>query len=523
MTTTSLALVGLDPNVLDDSREDLLEGVKAVDDAEPAYQEAKDFFEGTASEFFASPTAARRVRRGGEVFRVNVAKKAVTAVTDRLEIAAVSVPDNGEATKRLLEEVWAPNELALEAPVIHENACEYGDEYVFLTEEDDHSIVIERSGALTTRIVYDPERPRRPKFGIKVWSEGTGDKKRRRANLYYPPDDEDGGRCEKWMTTPGNQGSSAEHWQPYTKDGEPWPVTDGLDERFPIYHFRTARPYGEPLHKGAYGPQAGLNKLVVTMMATVDQHGYPIRYALTDGTAEEGDADAEDFGDVLDWPERGTSSEVYGDPSLHNKKLKAGPGHMWWLDGVKATGQYSAAEMKTFLEPADWLLRMMATATDTPLHFYDPGGDQPSGDSRRQAEGTLTKKVDHLELSFESTWNKIFTDALSILGVKVPRVDVRWVPSATVDDSDFWTTAAAKLAAGVPVRQVLLEGGYDATTVDGWLVDSSEQDLAHKVMIMGQIATAARDLGTAIGLGSMDAATVQAIMSKMIIEDTAAQ
>lgn len=516
MTLTAADLSSLADD-LSDSREDLLEGLDAMDEAEPGYLEAKAFYDGTAKEYFASQRIARKIGRSGEVFRLNIAKKAVTAVTDRLEIAAVTVPDNDAATARLAE-IMADNEMPLEAPIVHEKACEFGDDYVFLSEGDTPGTVsIERSGALTTRIIYDPEHPKKPKYGIKRWMTGRGERRRMRVNLYYPGDPETGElpRLEKWITVAGTKGTDAVQWQPFydPADGGVWPLD--LD-RFPIYHFRTARPFGVPVHKGAYGPQAAINKLVATMMSTVDHHGYPTRYMLTDGAAEEGSDDDDDFGDVSDLD--GTPENDRSDTSP-TSKLKSGPGEAWWLSGVSGTGSYPEADPDVYLKPADFMLRMMATTTDTPLHFYDPGGDQPSGDSRRQAEGTLTKKVDHLQLGIEATWSRLYVDALAMIGITVEKVDIRWVPSQTVDDLEGWQTAKAKIDAGMPVKQALMEAGYEEAAVDGWLTDGSEQDLRRQVEVLAALAAASRDLGTAVGMGVIPAELVQQVMQRLVGED----
>lgn len=494
-----------------DSTDDILAGLTELAEAEPDYRDAKRYFENETPEFITSPKLRARIGAMGKKFRINIAKKPVTAVVDRLEIAAVTVPDNEAATKRLVEEVWDENELWLEAPIIMRRACQFGDEYVFLSDEDGKPI-IERSGALNTRIVYDPERPRRPKYGIKAWPIGSGDKQRMRVNLYYPPTDPGGGRCEKWITRIGAKGTDARDWEKFLAQGldtetdepvEAWPLP--LDY-WPLYHFRTDRPYGVPLHKEAYGAQDALNKLLVTLVATIDEHGFPIRYRLTEGSVEEGEDDLDDFG-VID--DAATEPPDKGKPT---SKLRSGPGEFWSLEHTKGAGQFPAADPDVFLKPADWYLRAAAFATDTPLHMFDPGGDQPSGDSRRQAEGTLTKKVDQIEAHFEATWSNLLSDALKILGVD-GKVDVQWTPSQTVDDLEGWQTAQAKIEAGVPVRQVLLEAGYDATQVDAWLKGTDEQDLARRVQMLGEMAKAVRDLGTGVGMGVVPAELVQSVLA----------
>jgi hypothetical protein len=316
------------------------------------------------------------------------------------------------------------------------------------------------------------------------------------------------------------KGTKPGEWEPHTvldSDGEervPW--TEEL-RAFPIYHFRTSRPYGIPLHRDAYGAQDALNKLIVTHMSTIDHAGFPIRALLADGQAAEGDGDDDDFGSLDDLTDGDALTTDDDSPRRDGtSKLKAGPGEVWWLDGVKGVHEFAAADPKTFLEPEEFFIRLMAQASDMPIHFFDPGGDQPSGDSRRQAEGTLTKKVDYLELSFETTLSRLLTDALAILGVTVSRVDVRWTPSQTTDDLEGWQTCKAKIDAGVPVGQALQEAGYDKATVDGWLANNDEQDLKRRVALLGELAKALRDLGTGVGMGVISQEQIDAVMSGLI-------
>lgn len=511
-----------------DSVSDLLAGLEDMANAEPGYLTAKQNFEGNAPEYFASRKIARKIADSGKKYRVNIAKKPVTSVVDRLEIAAISVPGSDTLTGRLRAEVWLPNELDLEAPIIHRKACEFGDEYVFLSEGEDEdgqpngTPVIERSSAMSTRIIYDPESPRRPKYGIKAWEIGAGEKRRTRVNLYYPATDPGGCRVEKWITVEGSKGTDPDHWQPYLTrdedgetDSESWTVE--LD-RFPIYHFRTDRPYGTPLHFDAYGAQAAINKLTATMMATIDEQGYPTRWALTDAAAGEGSDDDDDFGDLDDDTAGVVDSEARA--TGRDSRLRNGPGEFWWLSASK-TGQYTPADPDVFLKPADWLVRMASQATDTPLHMYDPGGDQPSGDSRRAALDTLVNKVRYLSLSFGATWRNLLRDALTIAGIEVDEVDVRWSPFDRIDDLEGWQTVQAKIDAGVPVAQALEEAGYTSEQVTDWLKASGgEQDMKRKVALLVDMAKASRDLGTAVGMGVVSNELVNEIMRSVVPSTT---
>lgn len=513
-----------------DELADLMVGMRSLADAEDDYATAHDYFTGEVPEHFASRRLARRVAATGTSFRVNVSKKAVTSVSNRMEVGSVSVPGAEELTRRLQADVWDANELGLELPEWLERLGEYGDMYGFVWPGDEPGTVdIHFSGPLTTRAIYDPENPRRIAYVIKWWTEGTGQRRIQRVNLYYfgrGREDTPGhevGRIEKWATREGTNGTEAEHWFPWTGKDDTDPAVIENPHGQIVYHFRTARPYGIPLHKDAYGPQDALNKIIVSLMGTVDFHLIPQRAALTEGTteAEDDDDDFDDFAEDDD-PDAAPLTESQKLARDGTSRLRSGPGELWILKNVKNLVSLPTADPHNFLDPADFFLRMMATVTDIPLHFYDPGGDQPSGDSRRQSEGTLTKKVDRLCDSVEATLSGLLAKAMQMLGYRqVTRVEVRWAPSEVTDDGEGWTTAKAKIDAGVPVAQVLQEMGYDATQVEGWLKSNDEQDLRRRIALLAELGKATRDLGAGVGMGLLKPEVVQQVMEAFLLVDTA--
>lgn len=499
-----------------DELRDLMVGLRELADAEPGYLRAHDYMTGEVPEYFASARLRNRVQATGTNFRANLAKKAVTSITNRLEIANVSVPDNDALTKILQDQVWTANELNLEAPEWHERIGEYGDAYAIVWPGDDPGTVdIHFSSPVHTRAIYDPENPRRISYTIKWWTQGVGERKIQRVNLYYAGTGPtaDGGRIEKWATREGTNGSEAEHWTEYEVPGEAWPLENPHGQI--VHHFRTGRPYGRPLHADAYGPQDALNKLIVSLMSTVDFHLIPQRALLTEGS--DGESDDDDFDDFVPDGVAPEDGSVPDPAQSGQSRLKTGPGELWIFENAKELVQLAAADPKNFLTPSDFFVRLMAAVTDFPLHMYDPGGDQPSGDSRRQSEGTMTMKIGRLQDGLEATWSGLLTKAMHILGYRdVKRVDIRWSPAAVVDDSEGWVTAKAKIEAGVPVAQVLQEMGYDATQVAGWLQNTDEQDLKRRVLLLGELAKATRDLGTGVGSGIIPPELVADIMASFL-------
>jgi hypothetical protein len=488
-------------------------GIEALDDARPNYREAQNYYDGDVPEIFASARLRRALEDTGVDFRLNFAKTPVDAVVDRLEIAAITAAD--DAHTEAIAKIWADNGMDLEAPDIHRRACTLGDAYlIVLPIEDDKGAVIgvemHYNSPQTVRAIYSEENPREIDYVIKQWCETRTLGKVQRAELLY------GDRIERWTTKPGADGKQAGDWVPWlaepddgeAEDPDSWIMPHDYG-RPPVFHFRTARPYGKPEHIGAYGPQNAINKLSITHMGTVDYQGFPQRYALTDAaTTDTSDLEPGDFDDFPP-DDAGTGPTDTGDDS----SLKAGPGEVWLLRGFKAVGQLDAAQPGVFLDPIMFEVRAMAQITTTPLHLFDPQGDVPSGESIRAKEAPFVKKIRNRQLAFGATWRDAFTFALDLLDMPDTAVDVRWTPAATVDDQTGWQTVGEKIKHGVPRKQALMEAGYRQEQVDVWLAGVDDAELTRRVEILAQVADSAQKLGAATALGVVTSDQVQALLN----------
>ncbi|WUH94572.1 phage portal protein [Streptomyces sp. NBC_00433] len=491
-----------------DARADLMCGIEELAESRHGYDKAAAYFDGTVQEVFSSVRLRRALAANDVDFRINFAKTPVTAVANRLKITAVTSPD--DAQNKALADLWKANQLNIEAPDLHTKTCELGDGYLFvlpIQDDNDNVTGIEMyyNSPVTVRAIYREDRPREIDFVIKRWTERGC----LRAEVLY--DD----HTERWTTERNSKGDQPRDWNPWPaddEDEESWTIPHSWDfPQNPAFHFRTARPYGTPEHYAAYGSQNAITKLTTTHMGNVDYTGAPQRYALTETKdTDTGDLDPGDWDDE-DFPENAnaTGPTDQGDPS----SLKSGPGELWLLRGFKAVGEFKPADPKAFLDPADWYIRALAHVTDTPAHLFDITGDAPSGESLRRKEAPLVDKVKERQKLFGATWTAAFTFALRLLGFDDPVVDVRWAPAATVDDLQGWQVVAAKIAAGVPVIQALMEAGYRQEQVEAWLSESDEAELGRRVQIIATFATAAQSLGTAVTLGALTEEQVTGILA----------
>ena len=332
---------------------DLHYGLKELRLHHEDYEKAEDYYYGTQKERFVSLTMARLLQGTGSDFKVNLSKRPVDAVLDRLEIGAITSPKK-TITKVINEKLWMANQLDIEAADVHWAAETYGDAYLFvwgsggveeLEGSDDESsyafgdetpkgelgVDMFYNSPLTVRAFYDEENPRKKKFVIKCWEQDGCI----RINLYYRD------RIERYKSKPLNEmtGQDSTDYEIYDDGvGDENGIIPNPYNEIPFFHFRTARPYGRPEHADAYGPQDALTKLITNMMATSDFAAFPQRYATTAMGGSPGDDD--DF-------DTGASASEETSPENMFSQLIAGPGRVWLLQNIDKIGQFPAAEVRS--------------------------------------------------------------------------------------------------------------------------------------------------------------------------------
>lgn len=505
---------------------DLEMGLKALLDAVPDYERAGRYFEGRPSEWFSTAKLERMLRRSRtDTLRLNFAQTAVLAVSDRLELTSVVATD--DAAQELLDTVWDDNELDVELPNAFLRAGEFGDAYLLLDVDEDDSgqpvVEVFYNSPLVGRMIYQQDNPRKKWFYVKRWQ--TTDPNTRlaavRLSLLYAD------RTERYSTkTPDAKGVTADEFTPYTgpddEDGDH--IIDNPLGFLPVYHLRAGgRPYGTPEHVNAYGPQDAINKLAITHLGGIDFLSFPQRYALeqTDTDVGEDDIDgiyrAEQMASLIE----GTpGAEVPDWTHRPHNGLTSDPGGVWWLKNVAQVGQFTPADSSNFLDSIVLYIKIMAHVTTTPTYLFDLPGEVPSGESQRAADAPLAKKAAKRMLTYGGPVRDCLEDALRVLGVTNPNVSLNWASSQIVDDNAGWTVAQAKLTAGVPLRQVLMDQGYTTTQLDGWGVPdsvySTDATLTRQATMLQEIGKGIQGLAAGVSLGVISQDQVDTIIESIL-------
>lgn len=455
-------------------KDDLDRGLKEMVESLDKYEVAEDYFEGSVQEKFTTKDLQRMLVGSQTEFNINLTRRVVTAVSDRLEISAITaktVGDEGEntdaqgdlavgaesfdedMTKILNRDVWHANELDIEAPEVHQKFLIYGDAYLFVWQDEDGGVEIFYNSPKTTRVFYDEENPRKKTFAIKRWKVMDQGKEKVRLNIYYP------NFIVKKITGGKRRGEKANDFEVYRDEStDDNGVTENPFGEIPIFHFRTSRPYGDPEHEQGYGAQDAINKLISGQMTSTDFAAFPQRWA-TSRPSTDTDMD-------IDWGEDNTQA-----PEDLQSNLVSGPGRVWLLDNIDKVGQFPEANADQFLKPLDKFIELMAAATGTPLSYLHKvrgtSSTPLSGKSQEATENILVKKIEARQRSLEATWREALQFAMSILGHDV-LVSLKWGSARASTDKDTWEAILLKQQAGVTIRQTLLEANYTEAEVDAF-------------------------------------------------------
>jgi hypothetical protein len=493
---------------------DLDYAVKEINDARPAYETADEYFRGVVGEVFASPKIKRLLGESAEQYKVNLAKKAVTAVLNGLEITTVMVPNaqgkpDEKLTQILQKDVWEANQLDMYAPDIHREVGKEGDAYVIVWDgEEEGTCEVHMCKPLGARMFYDEENPRVKKYYAMMWSvRATG---LVRMNLYYAD------RIERYSSTAKTPKSDKDFTR-FAPDGEDWPTPNPYGE-IPVFHGRTDHPYGVPDHYETYGAQNAITKLLATSMSSIDFTGFPQRAALMG-------ADLDDAGDNWDQDDNESSPPSAGIPDTGDESsLVAHPGRLWMLRNVTDLIQLDSADPDAFLKPLDKALQLMSVASDTPMRFFTgSAGQLPSGASQREDDMPLTSRKGRRLLMLGAMWRDALTFAMrKVLGhTDCPEIVVQWAPVERATELDEWQTIQAKQAAGVPRDTTLQEAGYTSDQVEDWRegVPDPGEGLASRVALLGELGDAVQKLAAAASLGALDMTVVQSLVAGFLPDE----
>lgn len=483
------------PDNLSDLRRDLKRALGIMDERRADYVLGRDMYDGTRAEVSASKYVRKIINENADAFPTSLAHIPVDVIVDMIELTDIDAED--AASAKLLDVVTEANDIDESAEDWLRKAAYFGDYYVIVDpaeETGDGAIVADSvrwlgSSPLTTVAVYDKHDERTPLYFAKVWPDG----KRWRGRLYYND-------CTvKLVTDKGNSAPDARNFDLDYDDEPDDAFVFHPGEQILVKHLAIdGHPYGTPLHRKAWGPQDAITKINAGNLANIEGLALPSRWALLDPLAEIDDDLDGDFG--TDGPDTVAGSDTADGmtTATRGSKVRAVPGGIAYLAGIKQVGTFESGDGNVFLANLEWYLRVMAVATGIPLFEFDLKGDSPSGESRRRAMARALKKAKRVQRAARTFLEGIAEVTLAVLGKPGQRTTATFYPIETSTDKEGIELVGLKIKNGVPVRDALLEAGYTDTQVDVWWPENAP---AVTIDMLTTLGSALASLGTARTLG----------------------
>lgn len=323
----------------------------------------------------------------------------------------------------------------------------------------------QRSEQIAVR--YDSDQPDAIAVAAKCWRVG----KRYRLNLLYPDGAAGGARLERWSSRgTGTEGDLPQPRAFVLATGE---LADGPDEEpvdldpewdgtghVPLFHFPADEigRYGRSALTDVIPLQDVLNKSLVDLVVAMEDVALPQRY----GT--------------------GIQASIQADGTEAPVKRRARPGEMMTIPSPEARlGQYDAADLSQFLEVMASHRAEIARKGYLPPYSIQTSfggtGGSPTGISLLVQDGRQVKRCNAAIADWSPELREAMAYGLTLEGqaTVAADLDIEWAPVQIRDELAQWEVAALKRDAGVPKRQLLLEGGYDEDEVDEWLDDAAAQ------------------------------------------------
>ena len=374
----------------------------------------------------------------------------VDSALDRIQLRGLRVDD--ARTQAVLDDLWAANDLNLEADDAHEGALVAGEAYLIVWDEGD-GVECYFNDSRMCHLFYDPARPRLKKFAAKWWDdEGT-----RKLTLYYAD------RLEYYACVTANSASelNAKAFVPVSANAEnPY-------GEVPVFHLRTGRLQLSELNN-AVPLQNGVNKLLIDMMVAAEYGAFKQRYVISH---------AENLGQLKNAP-----NEVWDIPASDG------------LGQQTQVGEFSSTELRNYFEAIDRLAVATAIITRTPKHYFFQQSGDPSGEALLALEAPLNKKCEKRIERFTPTWQKAAAFMLKVAGVEAQARALRpWFElPQTVQPLTRAQARTFDVSSGVPLVTVLRREGWDQAELTQMETDRQDQAVSDQVGLASALVEAQR-------------------------------
>jgi len=390
----------------------------------------------------------------------NLCQLVIDAVVERLSVVgfAPSLAEDEErfsSLERWLDVWWENNRTEALQDEVHEAALRDGAAYLVVDWDSEEgrprwTLNLKSDGTQGIKVHRDPNNGR-VIFAAKKWQVydpiNTENNGRTRYTLYFPD------RVEKYISTrDSSAGIGGTIWEPYRdSEDEPWPIPWVDDEGKPlgVAAVEFANPGGSEI-AGMLPLQDMLNKSDLDLIAATDASGFRILFA------------------------SGVTTSV--DPTTgQTESLTIRPGTLLRFPSQDAKlGVIEPIDPRLLIASCKYWIESIAGVTRTPQYLFQAiGADQPSGESLRQQEVGLVRKVQRRQQVFGNAWEDVIYMSAKLHNlyrpgeaVEVVRLQTEWAKAEEFVDEIEQQRRQAETAlmwqqVGVSQETTLTRLGFD--------------------------------------------------------------
>lgn len=369
--------------------------------------------------------------------RTNYAELIPSAVMERMTAVGFRTGAEGDENgDKVARQIWAANEMDVEAADIHEYMCVLGDGYAIVgpPERDGELPVITAEDPREVITAHDPVRQSRVLAGLKTyWDAEAGEDL---AYVYLPGEERASVRVARRPAKRSTLGPlfrfSPASWTWDDEMSFELPIPD-----VPVVRYRNRRGVGE------FEPHVDLmdriNHMILQRMVIATLQAF--RQRAVKGVP--------------------TKDPKTGEKIDYEQIFSADPGALWLLPATAEMWESGQVDLTPILSSVRDDAKDLATVTRTPFSYFNPDAANGSAEGASlQREGLVYKTEDRLvragaghrrtmSLAFQYLGDEIRSDPLSI--------ETLWRPVERFSLAERYDAAVKAKQAGVPWRSIMTD------------------------------------------------------------------
>ena len=416
----------------------------------PRYQKLEQYRRGNQPQVYLT-ARLREIFRGVDIqFNENFCGVVTDTLNDRIQLTGFKGPDDN--TQNLLDEAWSRNMLEIESSDIHADAGTTGECYAIAwPDADTNKAEVYYNAPECVHVIYDGEHPRKIALAGKLFQDAN---EKSHITLYYAD------RLEYYISD--KKLADIQEISAFRPDAEQ--STNGRASnpygKIPVFHFKTGKYCTSDL-ADVIPLQNGLNKLLSDMMVAAEYGAFQQRYIISESDTSQ---------------------------------LKNAPNEIWSLPIGSQAGQFTAADLKNYLDAIDRLSQAIGVISRTPKHYlYSQGGD-PSGEALIALEAPLNKKAKNRIARFIPVWRDLAAFVCQIEGIAINPSDItpQFDEPETIQPVTESQIILNQINAGIPLITSLRWNGYSEAEIAVLEADQATAKAAQKASLASAMLEAER-------------------------------